>query len=381
MVRLRFVFAEGKYFVLAGQAQSDWVRNVKRNAAAKLRTDTQSLAVHASVDEGEKERVLGLYERKYGRKVVSGWYGASPVCIRLEPQGPPVRTAPLRGEGDATKTYASWKSERKGYYGEVAAAFDSASEEYDVTIGRNYINTWIRKRSLEVLFRLVRRDDVLLEIGAGTGEETVQVAKRVSRIVATDISPSMVELLAKKAAARKMKGKIEAVLAPASDLAKVRGLLPEGRVRVAYSFNGALNCEPRLAEFVEGISEVVDPGGYLVCSIRNRLCLMEILAYAALLRPSGMNKRKVQPMMVSVGGMDVPSRYYSVGEFLSVFREYFRPHRIIGLPALVPPAYLNDYFTRLRSLTGVFEKADRVLGGTFPFNRVGDQTLFVFQRK
>jgi SAM-dependent methyltransferase len=322
-----------------------------------------------------------MFQQKYGKGFVDRWYGEDPVCIKLRPLGEPTRSRPVRGEGEASKSFAQWRAERKEYYGDVAMAFDSASEEYDVTIGRNFINTWIRQRSLEILYKLLRKEDVVLEIGAGTGAEAVQVAKRVTRVVATDISPAMVDLLTKRAAAKGLRGRLEATRLAAGDIAEAKGLLPEGRVRVAYSFNGALNCEPRLDEFVGALSGMIVPGGYFVTSIRNTLCLTEILAYGAIFRYSEMVKRKVQPMMVSVGGADIPSTYYSVGDFVSHFRKWFEADRIIGLPSLVPPAYMNDYYVRARQILKVVEGADRVLGTRFPLNRLGDQTLFVFKRK
>ena len=61
-----------------------------------------------------------------------------------------------------------------GYYSAVSEAFDSASEEYDFTIRQNFINVWIRNRSIKEILSLTKPDDVLLEIGCGTGVEALQ---------------------------------------------------------------------------------------------------------------------------------------------------------------------------------------------------------------
>ncbi|HLQ06819.1 MAG TPA: methyltransferase domain-containing protein [Nitrososphaerales archaeon] len=381
IVRVRYVQLGADIFALGGSGESDWVKNVKRNGQVRVRTETLAYAARAVVSQEDRDRVMNLFGRKYGKGLVAQWYGGGSVCVKIVPVGTPEVMREAKGEGDASKTFSEWRKEGRGYYGDVALAFDSASEEYDVTIGRNFINTLIRERSLEALYRLLRKDDVVLEIGAGTGAEAVQVARRVARVVATDISPAMVDLLRRKAAARRLAGKLDAVRVPAADIAEVKGMLPGGKVRVAYSFNGALNCEPRMVEFEAELASIVIPGGYFVCSIRNTLCLAEILTYAALLRYSGMVKRKAQPMMVSVGGADIPSTYYSVGRFLDFFRKDFEVESLIGLPALLPPAYLNDYYVRARRVLRVLERADRALGYAFPLNRLGDQTLFVLRRR
>jgi hypothetical protein len=84
--------------------------------------------------------------------------------------------------------------------------------------------------------------------------------------------------------------------------------------------------------------------------------------------------------MVSVGGMDIPSCYYSPSRFANLFRPQFRVKKIIGLPAFLPPAYLSDYYLRTGKARLIPEKLELILGNRFPFNRLGDQTLFVFQR-
>lgn len=380
IVRVRFVRDGEDFLVLAGSSKSDWVKNIEREGRARVRSESAAFEARAWRSPAEIDKVIGMFEKKYGGRLVAQWYPRSSVCVRLSPEGPAVVTKEVKGEGSATKSFADWKGERKGYYGEVASAFDSASEEYDVTIGKNFINTLIRQRSLEVLFEVIRPEDTLVEVGAGTGAEATQIARRVSGIVATDISQSMVDLLTLKARARGLQDRIISMRLPAAEIRRLRDMLPGGTARVVYSFNGALNCEPRLDKFVSGLTELVRPGGYFVCSIRNTFCLCEVLTYAALLRPAGMTKRKAQPMMVSVGAMDIPSTYYPASTFAAKFRQGFRLVKMVGLPVLLPPAYLNDYYVRARGLLKPLEGADRALASRFPFNRLGDQTLYVFRR-
>jgi len=50
------------------------------------------------------------------------------------------------------------------------------------------------------------------------------------------------------------------------------------------------------------------------------------------------------------------------------------------LPSLLPPAYLSDYYVKLKLITGIIERLETVLSGHFPLNRLGDQTLYVFKK-
>ena len=294
---------------------------------------------------------------------------------------PAVERGPVKGEGETTSTYQDWRSRKMGYYRSVSEAFDSASDEYDFTISHNYINTWIRNRSVSELLSLVKRNDTLVEVGCGTGAEALEIATHVSRIIATDISDQMIEIVRKKIQARRQPGRVLPIRLGAANIDQVTEVLNGEKAQAAYSFNGALNCEPDLENFVTGLASVLRPGGYFVCSIRNSLCLGEVLSHAAILQFERMAPRKTQPVMVSVGGLDIPALYYSPSTFVEFFQRKFKLRRVIGLPAFLPPAYLSDYYVKFKKVGQVLERLEYTLGSRFPFNRLGDQTLFVFQNR
>jgi ubiquinone/menaquinone biosynthesis C-methylase UbiE len=380
VAEVRFVCQNGSFFVLAGDERSDWVLNALKSKRAKVRTGEFVYVVDVrNSSEEERSTTLEEFTSKYGSRVVNDWYSEPGACLRLTPVGVPTQRGAVKGEGNATSTYADWVAKEKEYYPAIAQAFDSASEEYDFTISHNYINTWIRKRSIAELLEVSKPEDTLVEIGCGTGAEAVEISKHVSQIIATDISNKMLEILAKKIQARRLSKKIIPFQAKASEIKQVAPLVEGGRAQVAYSFNGALNCEPDLQQFGNNLSSVLTPGGYFLCSVRNSFCLGEALAHAAVLQFDRMTPRKKQPVMVSVGGMDIPAFYYRPERFTQFFTSRFRIRKIIGLPAFLPPAYLNDYYLKFKNVASILEKCETVLGSHFPFNRFGDQTLFVFQ--
>jgi SAM-dependent methyltransferase len=380
VVKVRFVFLNGSFFVLGGKVRSDWVLNALAAGKAKLRTQELVFTVNAAAaDYDEKARVLKAFETKYGSRLVRDWYSNPEVCLRLTPGEQPTLRGAVRGEGEATTTYREWLSHANNYYQSVAEAFDSASEEYDFTISNNYINTWIRKRSIRELLSVAKKQDTVLEIGCGTGAEAVEISRYVAKIIATDISESMVEIVRKKVLAKQLVDKIVPLRVKAAEIPKVRYMLNGEKAQGAYSFNGALNCEPEIGKFVDALSSILIPEGYFVCSVRNPLCLSEAISHAAVLQFGKMAPRKRQPIMVSVGGLDVPAVYYSPVSFSNAFSSRFRLLKQIGLPAFLPPAYLSDYYVKLKNVASILERIELFLSDRFPFNLLGDQTLFVFQ--
>jgi deazaflavin-dependent oxidoreductase (nitroreductase family) len=381
IVELRFVSSGGSYFVFPGRKSSDWYLNAVSSGSAKIRIGEFLIDTAVKPVEGaERAEAMAAFSRKYGKRFVENWYGSSTRCLSLSPRGPTLKRGVVKGELGASTSVEEWVAMKRNYYEDVASAFDSASEEYDFTISRNFINTWIRKRSIHVLLRYASPEDTLLEIGCGTGVEALEISKYVTGIVATDISPSMIELLSLKVRAKHLEGKVVPYVLGATEISKARDFIGGKRIRIAYSFNGALNCEPRIKSFVSELHSLLDASGYFICSIRNTICLSEMVSHALALQFDKTTPRKRQPIMVSVGGRDIPSTYLSPSIFVGFFEPHFVLREMIALPALLPPAYLNDYYLKIRSRMPLLERLDQLLSGKFLFNRLGDQTLFVLQK-
>lgn len=382
IVMIRFVSQAGAFYVLAGSGGSDWAKNALKAAAAKLRMGefVYEVAVTSASSE-ERLRTVGDFAKKYGAGLVRDWYPDTSLCLKLTPVGLPTRRGAATGETETELDFQTWKARNLDYYRGVVEAFDSAAEEYDFTISQNFINRWIRQKSITELLKLTNQEDILLEIGCGTGTEAVAVAGEVSEIIATDISEQMIRILEMKVSAKGLKGRIVPFKVRASEISKVASVLGDRKVGVAYSFNGALNCEPELERFPSELSKIMREGAFFVCSVRNTLCLSEAVLHGLALQFAKMAPRKKQPLMVSVGGRDIPSMYYSASEFVRLFSSHFELRRLIGLPAILPPAYLSDRYVRVRNIVGFVERIENVISSRFPFNRFGDQSLFVFQKR
>lgn len=380
-VEVRFALLDGSVFALTGEVESDWARNALASGDAKVTIGNLVYKTNARVaTDSEATEAIKAFEKKYGAKAIDRWYSTSKTCIRFEPVGQPTPALLPKGEFDVSKTLAEWKKSNRDYYREVATAFDSASAEYDFTISKNFVNTWIRRRSIEKVLEYAKPEDILVEVGCGTGVEAIAISMHVAQVVATDLSPRMIGLLRRKVA-QNPSARVTPLELKASRIADVANLLPNGKTKLAYSFNGALNCELDLAAFVEGLASILEPGGRFICSIRNSFCLTESLVYLFALRPERATPRKRQPMLVSVGGTELPSIYYSTLEFPRFFEDHFSVEEKMALPALLPPAYLSEYYVRVRQALSPIERIDQALGKHFPLNMWGDQTLFVFQRR
>lgn len=270
------------------------------------------------------------------------------------------------------------------YYHQVAEAFDQAAQNYDELYQGNQVMAWMRQESLAVLQETFPPGSHLLEIGCGTGEEALALAGQGYSIVATDISPAMIELCRRKAAAKGSPG-IAWRVVPAGQM---EGLLAEHGPATfdgAYASFGGLNCEPDLAPVATTVARLLRPGARLVCSIMGRWCAWEIAWGLLHLRPREAFRRLGQNWigagLASPGGtLSVPVRYYTPRSFARAFEPHFRVGATRGLPVLLPPPYLDHILERHPGLLPRLARAERRVRDRFPFHSLGDHFLLIMER-
>ena len=291
------------------------------------------------------------------------------------PPGPPATDGELQtaGHGSGDEHYAH-----------LSRAFDSAAADYDALYQRNRIMAWMRTESLTTLQSSFRPGSLLLEVGCGTGEEALALANLGYRIVATDISPAMVHTARAKAQAAGVEGVSWRVLA-AGQLPELAHDYQAGSFDGAYSSFGGLNCEPRLAPVVEALSCLLRPGALFVCSVMNRWCLWEVTWGLVHLRPREAFRRLARGwtqagLAAPEGRLSVPTRYYSPRTFVRAFAPHFQLQSVRGLPALLPPPYLDHLPERYPALFARLKALDDRLRNRFPFHSLGDHFLVTLVR-
>ena len=73
------------------------------------------------------------------------------------------------------------------------SVFDSSAATYDSEFTNTPIGKLQRKRVYTYLLPLLKPHTKLLEINCGTGQDAINLAGRVTKIYATDISQSMID--------------------------------------------------------------------------------------------------------------------------------------------------------------------------------------------
>lgn len=360
---LRYVASEGLAWLLAPAEPSPAWASVLMEANPSLYwriDDKHYLGVARTIsDPRELASVRRRFEAVFGEATVRRWYGSNLHGFVLEPLG----------------------TDRIDYAILVERYFDALSEGYDRVVQENPFDSRLRELTGVILSSAFKSGELVLEIGAGTGLETLPLARRGIHVVATDISQSMLEKLSKKARDEGLDGLVTTRRLRAADLSSILQEFGPASFDGAFSDFGALNCEPVLGGIPAVIAQLLRGRGRVILAVWNRVCLFEIIAFLVTARPRRAFSRFLDPVPVGSSRFGVPVFAQSVSKFVRVFSPYFRLERTVGLPVFLPPYDFASRAVRYQGLISILESVDKRLAGHAPFSRLGDHFVMELRKK
>jgi SAM-dependent methyltransferase len=226
-------------------------------------------------------------------------------------------------------------------------------------------NTAIGRLQREAAWRyfapLVRSGDMILDLGCGTGEDALRLARHGVRVVGIDASAEMVR-------AARARG-VDAWHCRIEDIGSMSAVF-DG---VVSNF-GALNCVRDLDRVRQLLADITAPGGYLAICVMGRFCLWETVWYGVRGDFRRARRRWKGSADASVG---VRVFYPTVKEMESAFRPEFSLVNAAGIGVLVPPSFvgcLPGWLLRW------FDGIDRSIAGWPLFSAMADHRVLVFRR-
>ncbi|MCI4316909.1 MAG: methyltransferase domain-containing protein [Thermoplasmata archaeon] len=281
-VPLGFVRSGRLVYLIARERGAQWPISLLRSGVAELRLPEQTARGRASLvtKTAEQEEILTLFRTTYGEVQFARWYDRPARILRVDLEGD------LPGGLADDGQYSAW----------LEAEFDNVADDYDHHITGNRMNRLLRDRSLaqiRVVFAGRRR---LLEVGCGSGMETITMLRDGHQIVAVDISERMLQVVRAKAEKEGLGGQLTTIKLRARDLATLATVTGLGPFDGAYSTYGALNCEPDLRPIADAFAALLRGGAPFVVGVYNRWCLFELLGYSFSLQGSRAFGRRTNPV-------------------------------------------------------------------------------------
>ncbi len=266
----------------------------------------------------------------------------------------------------------------------TAPAFDSVAARYDADFTTTTLGRWLREFVWQELATAFVPGDAVLELGCGTGEDALWLARRGVRVLATDVAPAMLAVAQQKATAAGLTAALDfAVL----DLAAVDRAMPfPASEKVVpplagvFSNFGALNCLADWRPLAAALASWVRPGGKLVFVVMGRFCPWEVLTYALRGRLSTACRRLQPRVRAQVGGRDLLLTYPTPRTLAAAFAPAFVPRARCGLGVFLPPSYHAARVERWPRTFGLLHWLEARLRSTWLASQLNDHFLLVLER-
>ena len=263
---------------------------------------------------------------------------------------------------------------------DAGMAYDLLAPRFDQLQQENSVLAQSARVSLDLVSEAMKDRRFLLELGCGTGRETLALAAAGKHVVACDPSRESLSILRGKAAERGLLDRIETHVLSASGIGSLEP------VYGAHSFDGiyasfALSYEPDLHIVSSLTWGLLRPRSPMFATIYNRVCLMEIVLFAPFLVPRRGLTRLEGRTRLPVGGRSVTIRSYTRQEIQSIFGRHYTMSGTWGVPALIPPNYLHRLVDRAGSFRSGWMEMDARYNGSWPFRNLGSHTGYLLMAR
>jgi SAM-dependent methyltransferase len=364
-VPLGFVRNGNDVYLVGGNRSARWPVELLREGYARLSVSDGPVEGLAELitDPLERRGILDRFRAKYGPEQYARWYEDAARVLRIRLGASRV---PAAG------------GER--YYGWLASEFDNIADDYDRHILGNRINRLLRDRSLAELKKAFARSPRLLEIGCGSGMETLPLLEEGHEVFCVDISERMLEVVRQKARERGVLERLQTAKLAAASLPQFLEQVGPGSFDGAYSTYGAMNCEADLAPIPPALHALLRPGGRFVAGVYNRWCAFELLGYSLTGRFDRAFGRAGRPVRVGSSRFCVDVYAHSPATFARIFAPWFVKERLAAAPVLLPPSDLVAYAERFQRHFAALNRWDQAVATRWPFSLLGDHFLLTLRR-
>ena len=244
---------------------------------------------------------------------------------------------------------------------DIGTAYDTVATHYDIQLAPAQ---WVRERLWERMDELFPPGARVLDVTAGTGLDTIHLAKRGVQVIACDISSAMLAQLHAKDSS------IETRIADFNDLQF--SAADTGLDGILSTFAG-LNTTSDLLPFAASAAQLLRPGGILFIHMLNRWPALDLVRHIAGFRLRAFWQAVSSSRRdVELGGVRVPHYLHRpIDLYRRVFAAHFRLRRVEAQGVLRPVGTDAGWWT------AHLDDWESALAHRAPFNALG--TFFTLE--
>lgn len=260
---------------------------------------------------------------------------------------------------------------------DTKSAFNNIATGYDARDNQNPILQWMRGLVHKVYLNYIPGSSSILELNAGTGVDAVFLAEKGYKILATDISDKMIEIIQSKGKSEKAKI-IETKTLSFDEISNIE----ENNFDAVVSNFGGLNCINDFQKLSCDLVQKLKPKGLFIAVVMNKICLWEMFYYMITLKFSEAFRRfSKNGIMAELNGEKVLTYYFTPSEFAKAFSTNFNKLKVYSLGNNTPPPYLIGIYNKLKPLVRLWMKIDELTMGLPLLNLFGDHFIIVMKKK
>jgi SAM-dependent methyltransferase len=258
---------------------------------------------------------------------------------------------------------------------DAASPFDGLAEHYDTSFSDSLLGRTLRAAVWRRVQPHLGRARSALDLGCGTGIDTVALATAGLDVMAVDASEEMVRMAKHRCTRHEVVAQIESC-----DLMSLDTLEEcNGPFDLVLSNFGPLNCVNDLGDAMRQIAVRLAPDGILIATIMGRFVPWEWLWMTASGHP-GKGFRRLRRGGVPWRSMTV--RYYSPSAIRAAAESAgLRIRRLVALGALLPISEAGGWINRKPRLLQVLDRIERRLEAVPPLGWLADHILVEVQHR
>lgn len=260
------------------------------------------------------------------------------------------------------------------------APFDAAADRYDERFTYSKIGQAQRAAVWRELAKTFHTEELVLEIGCGTGVDACFLGERGVKVVACDPSSQMIQVLKRRLEQTDFRELVQPCILGGENLESFQS---PPSFDGAFSNFGAINCVENLRKLATDLARLLKPGAPVLLCWMGPYCAWE-QAWYLLHGRRDEAFRRLQHGGVSAriaDGASIHIRYPSVEFLTRIFAPEFRVKSIRGIGVAVPPSYLEDWAQRHPLLLQLCEQADSWLARCPGTRILGDHVLVRLERE
>ncbi|SEM32950.1 Methyltransferase domain-containing protein [Chitinophaga rupis] len=262
---------------------------------------------------------------------------------------------------------------------QAATAFSKQSAIFDAIYTPNKIIQYKRARVRAQVERFLAPGSHILELNAGTGEDTVYFAAAGHHVHATDLAEGMLEKLAAKVKAHQLNDRVSVEKCSFNALPSLQH---KGPYDLIFSNFAGLNCTGQLDQVLHSFGPLLKPKGQITLAILPPFCLWEtLLALRGHFKTAFRRFNSKNGVTAYVEGVPFTCWYYKPSFITSTLQQDYEVLGLEGLCSIVPPSYLESFPDKLPRLYRFLMKLENRFKSRWPWKYIGDYYIITLRKK